>query len=47
MRLPSRSMKYVLIETYWNVKNKYGLNFDLDYSVLIETYWNVKEGVVV
>ena len=35
--------KTVLIETYWNVKDKViSINRQATY-VLIETYWNVKE----
>ena len=37
-------MDAVLIETYWNVKEKCSRLPQAWLSVLIETYWNVKTG---
>ena len=34
---------FVLIETYWNVKENECFKNTKSFSVLIETYWNVKK----
>ena len=41
-RLPSQTMRKVLIETYWNVKIYLSVPRRVLLHVLIETYWNVK-----
>ena len=38
--------KYVLIETYWNVKISSMIRKNIAKIVLIETYWNVKGNAV-